>query len=479
MRVKIREEAAPAQPVPARRAWAWLAAARLLPGRLVSGRLVSGRLVSGRLSARQGAVLLIIGVLALAFNLRSAITSLPPIFPELESALHISAASLSLLAAIPALCFGVFSGAGAPLSRRFGEERVLGSALLLLASGLLLRSASPAVLLFPGTVVAGAAIALMNVLLPSLVKRRMPERAGLVIGLYLLMLSAGAIVASLLAVPLFNAAGDGTAAGSASVHITLGLWAAPALLATVLWVPQLRYRTVPEDARDAAGRPESGQATPRPSGALAMGRRALTWQVTLFMGLQSLSYYATLSWFPTMFRERGVSPLHAGYLLALMNLGNAVTCLLIPVLAHRAADQRKLAAAAVLATGGGIAAAVFGPAGLAAGSILLLGLGQGACLGLAIFYTMARAPDPVTAASLSGFAQGAGYLIASTGPLTIGFLRDATGGWTVPGLVLLGVAVLELITGWLAGRAQTVPARRSSAAAAAATAGTCGAAGAP
>ncbi len=88
----------------------------------------------------------------------------------------------------------------------------------------------------------------------------------------------------------------------------------------------------------------------------------------------------------------------------------------------------------------------------------MLGLGQGATLGLSIFYTMARAPDPATAASLSAFAQGAGYLIASAGPLTIGFLHDATGGWTVPGIVLLAVAVLQLITGWLAGRARTVPA---------------------
>jgi MFS transporter, CP family, cyanate transporter len=421
-----------------------LSAARFGPARLLPARLFSGR----QLPARQGVALLIVGVLALAVNLRAAITSLPPIFPELESALHISAASLALLAAIPVLCFGMFSGAGAPLSRRFGEERVLGMALVLLAAGLVLRGLNPAMLLFPGTIVAGAAIALMNVLLPSLVKRRMPERAGLFIGLYLLMLSGGAIVASLLAVPVFNAAGNGTTAGSASIRISLGLWAGPALLAAVMWLPQLRYRTMPGKARTAS----------RPAGALAMSKSALAWQVTLFMGLQSLSYYATLSWFPTMFRDRGVSAVHAGDLLALMNLGNAVTCLLIPVLAHRAADQRKLAAAAILATAGGIAGAVFGPAGVAPAAILLLGLGQGATLGLGVFYTMARAPDPVTAASLSAFAQGAGYLIASTGPVAIGFLHDATGGWTAPGLVLLGVAALQLITGSLAGRALTVPA---------------------
>jgi MFS transporter, CP family, cyanate transporter len=439
--VKSRESAAAVRPGPV----------RLLQYGLIPVRLLR----SGR-----GTALLIAGAIVLGINMRAAITSLPPIFPELESALHLSAGSLSLLAAIPVLCFGVFSGAGATLSRRFGEERVLGMAVVLLAAGLLLRGASPHVLLFPGTVIAGAAIALLNVLLPSLVKRRIPERAGLVIGLYLAMLSVGAIVASAVAVPVFNAAGGGATSGSASVRIALGLWAAPAILAVAAWLPQLRYRTVP--ATTPAGLAADlvpGKARPaatRPAGALAMGRSALAWQVTAFMGLQSLLYYATLSWFPTMFRERGVSAVHAGDLLALMNFGNAVTCLLIPVLAHRAADQRKLAVAAVAATGAGIAGAVFGPAALAPACIAVLGLGQGATLGLAIFYTMARAPDPATAASLSAFAQGVGYLLASTGPLTIGFLHNATGGWTLPGVVLLGVAVAELISGWLAGRALTV-----------------------
>src|SRR5262252_5728521 len=140
-----------------------------------------------------GPVLFIVGMLALAFNLRAAITSLPPVFPELASALHLSSAAISALAAVPVLCFAVFSPVAAPLSRRFGEERVLLASLLLLAVGLLARGALPGVLLFPGTVLAAGAIALMNVLmnvlLPSLVKRRRPHQAGLLIGLYLLSLA--------------------------------------------------------------------------------------------------------------------------------------------------------------------------------------------------------------------------------------------------------------------------------------------------
>src|SRR5262249_10196791 len=125
-----------------------------------------------------------------------------------------------------------------------------------------------------------------------------------------------------------------------------------------------------------------------------------------------------------------------------------------PVLPPRPRDQRRLIAATVLASVGGLSGTLFARVGGAAAWTLLLGLGQGAGLALAIFFTVARAPDPVTAASLSGFAQGAGYLIAAAGPLAVGFLHAATGGWTAPVLALLAVAALEFWAGWLAARAR-------------------------
>ena len=166
-------------------------------------------------------------IVALAFNLRAAITSLPPVFPELETRLHLSSATVTLLAATPVLCFGAVSGLAAWLSRRLGEERALFGALILVSAGLLLRGALPGSMLFPGTIVACGAIAIMNVLLSSMIKRRAPARAGLLIGIYLTSLATGAVIASLISVPLFDATGG-------SVRITLGLWGLPAVAATLV-----------------------------------------------------------------------------------------------------------------------------------------------------------------------------------------------------------------------------------------------------
>ncbi len=266
--------------------------------------------------------------------------------------------------------------------------------------------------------------------------------------------------------PVFRAAGGGQGGSGWPVRLTLGLWALPAAAAAVAWLPQIRYRTRPDrpgpEAVGGAGRlsgsPLLGGALPR--GGVSVHRHALGWQVAAFMGLQSLYYYAALAWLPTLFRSRGVSAAGAGNLLALMNLGNAVTAMLVPVLAYRARDQRLLIAVTVLASAAGLSGSLFAPVGGAAAWTLLLGFGQGAGLALAIFFTMARAPDPVTAASLSGFAQGAGYLIAAAGPLAVGFLHAATGGWKVPVLALLAVAAIEFWAGWLAARARTLPAAR-------------------
>jgi CP family cyanate transporter-like MFS transporter len=432
--------------------------------------------------------LLVIGVAALGFNLRGAITSLPPVFPELQDGLGLSTATISVLAATPVLCFAVFSAFAAWLSRRLGEERVLLAAIVTLTAGLLLRGAAPGALLFPGTVLAAAAIAIMNVLLSSLIKRRWPERAGFLIGLYITALSVGAITGSVVAVPLWNRTGG-------SVGLTLGWLAAPAALAVLLWLPQAGHAT--RTGRSATGTRPAGPAIPddiaaipgdipvlfddtpavpgdvpaasdaraaaRPApagrrGRVAVHRYPLAWHVTLFMGLQSLLYYAALSWLPTILRDRGASADTAGNLLALMGVGNLAVSFLVPVVAQRMRAQHVLVVPTVAAMALGLAGVVYLPLSSAVAWVLILGAGQNAALSLAIFFTMARAPHPAAAASLSALAQSVGYLLASAGPLELGLLHSATGSWNLPVAVLFVLNGVLLFAGLLAARDRELPA---------------------
>jgi len=388
--------------------------------------------------------LLVVAVAAAGLNLRTAITSLPPLFPDLQTQLHLSSATLSLLAATPVICFGVVSAFTAWLNRRYGEEMILLVALVLLTAGLLLRGLAPATMLFPGTALAASAIAVLNVLLSSMAKRRWPERAGLLLGIYLTTLSAGAILSSLLSVPLYDSSG--------SVQLALGVWAVPAALAVLLWLPQLRYRTVGLAPAAADG----AVVAPARAG-VKVYRYALTWQVTAFMALQSLLYYAVLSWLPTIFQDRGDSAVTAGNLLALMGVGNLTTSLLVPVLAHRRPSQRGLVVPSLIGTAAGLAGSLWAPLGSAPFWVLVLGVSQGSCLGLAIFFMLARAPDAGVAASLSAFAQSVGYLVASAGPLMVGLLHSATGSWNLPVVLLLVLCAAELATGLLAGRPLQLP----------------------
>jgi len=409
----------------------------------------------GQQKVRLERTLLMVGVLALGFNLRGAITSLPPVFPELQSSLGLSGATVSLLAATPVICFGVVSGFAAALARRAGEERALLGAMIALTAGLVARGAAPRALLFPGTILLSGAIAVMNVLLSSLIKRRWPERAGFLIGMYITALSAGAIVASLVSVPLWQGSGG-------SVALTLGWLAIPAAFGALLWLPQTAASRASRGSRASRAGGAAFPALPaqpgRSSPRVAVHRYALAWHVTLFMGMQSLLYYAALSWLPTMLRDRGVSAADAGDLLALMGVGNLAVSLVIPVIAQRMRSQLLLVVPTGAALAGGLAGLLYAPLGGAVAWALILGAGQNAALGLAVFFTAHRAPDAATAASLSALAQSVGYLLASAGPLEVGLLHSATGSWTLPVMVLFAFNAVLLVAGILAARPRTLPA---------------------
>jgi MFS transporter, CP family, cyanate transporter len=388
--------------------------------------------------SRVRSVLLVLGIVLLAANLRPALTGLTPLIGQIRADTGISYGVAGLLTALPLLAMGVLSPIAPRLARRFGMERVLLASMLVLAAGILLRSAGAVAALFLGTAVLGAAIAVGNVLLPGLVKREFPERVGFMTSIYSTALAISAAIAAGASFPLANQIGIGWRA-------SLALWAFLALVAAVAWFPHVR------SARPANASAETS------SGVCGLWRSTLAWQVTLFMGLQSLGYYVVLTWLPEILQEEaGISASRAGWMLALAQAVGIASIFLAPVLADRRPSQYGIVVGAVTLTGAGALGLLFAAETATALWVVLLGLGQGACFSLALTFFALRAPDSEHAAALSGMAQSVGYLLAAVGPFLFGLLRDATHAWTVSLALLFAVVVCLLITGLGAARATHV-----------------------
>ena len=375
-----------------------------------------------------------LGFVLLAANLRPALTSVAPLIGQIRSDAEISNGVAGLLTTLPLLAFSVLSPVAPRLARWFGMERMLLVSMLVLAVGILLRSAGEVATLFLGTAILGAAIAVGNVLLPSLVKREFPERVGLMTSIYSAALGFSAAIAAGASFPIAQQIGIGWQA-------SLALWALLALVAAAAWLPQIR------SARPANASAETSQ------GVSGLWRSPLAWQVTLFMGLQSLAYYVVLTWLPEILQEvGGMSASLAGWMLALAQVVGIASMFLAPVLADRRPSQYGIVLVAVTLAGAGTLGLLVAASTATALWVVLLGLGQGACFSLALTFFALRAPDSEHSAALSGMAQSMGYLLATAGPFFFGVLRDVTQAWTVPLVLLFAVAVCLLITGLGAAR---------------------------
>ncbi len=369
-------------------------------------------------------------IVLVAANLRPAVVGVAPLLAEIQVSEGLSATAAGVLTALPVLCFGLLAPAAPRLARRFGIERTLLLALVVLCVGFAVRTLSPVAALFVGTVVAGSAIAIGNVLLPGLIKRDFPHRTGVMTGLYTMAISAGGALAAGITVPVAQAAGlDWRAA--------LGTWGLFAALAAVCWLPQARR----------AGRP----VAVRGPGVGGLWRQPLAWQVTGLMGFQSFGFYASAAWLPAVFVDRGHDPVAAGWLLSLASIVGVGGSMAAPVLATRLPRQRLLAAGIAVLAALGLLGVLLVP-GAEIVSMVLLGAAQGAALGLSLTLMALRSPDAAHAAQLSGMAQSVGYLVAAVGPFAVGALHDLTGGWTVPFLLLFAALAVQGTAGVLAGR---------------------------
>jgi CP family cyanate transporter-like MFS transporter len=378
---------------------------------------------------------LIVAIAVLSLNLRLATSAIAPLLPTIQHDTGLSAAAGGLLVTIPLLCFGALAPLAPRLARRFGAERVIALALVVLIASMLLRSAPGITALFCGTLLLGAAVTCGNVLLPGVIKRDFKHRTGPVLALYSTGITVGASLGVGLTVPLMHLTGW-------SWREVLGFWALGAGAALLLWLPQMSGARVRE----------AGSAVPTYAGARQFYRDPLAWQVTAFFGFESLVYNATATWLPSLFVAHGISQSSAGLLLAAVNLTGMVTTFAVPVLATRRPTQGSLVVATTALLGASLVGLLLAPVGGALVWMVLFGLGQGAALGLALSLILLRSTNAGHATELSSMAQTFGYLLSALGPVGIGVVHDLAGGWTWPLVVLLVLLVPMLVAGLGASR---------------------------
>ena len=378
--------------------------------------------------------LLLLGLVLVALNLRPALSSIAPLLNQVSESLDMSAAQAGLLTTLPVLCLGLFAPLAPILARRFGSERVVLAILLTLAAGLALRSSFGEPGLFAGSLLAGASIGVIGVLLPGIVKRDFPKHAGAMTGVYTMALCLGAAIAAGSTVPLAHYFND-------SWQLGMGFWLIPALVAALVWFPQ---------ARGAHG---TNRVVYRVKGLL---RDRLAWQVTLYMGLQSSLSYIVFGWLPSILIGRGLTPVQAGLLLSGSIIVQVISALATPWFATRGKDQRLPILLMMMLTLTGLFGCLYAPLQGLWGWAILLGLGQGGAFSLALALIVLRSRDSHVAANLSSMAQGVGYTIASVGPFAVGVVHDMTGSWNAIGWIFGVLGLGAMIAGMRAGRSAYV-----------------------
>ncbi len=380
--------------------------------------------------------MLVLGVLALALNLRAALAGYPPLLPAVRAELGLSAAVAGLVQAGAVLAMAAGSFAGVPIAARFGAARSLGAAVGLVAVGSLARGAPSTVSLVGGTVLVGLGMGTAGVFLAGVVRTYFAARAGTVTGGYVVAMLAGATASSAIAVPLATLLGGWS--------FSLAVWAVPALLAVAGWTPVARAVRTTAPGRPAP-RADRRASTPPPRVSPRRWTR-LARLASVYQAGTSLVYYGWLTWMAPYYQSQGWAPALAGVLMAVFSLAQVPSALLAPALVDRRRRWRFWASLAVGTFAVGTLGALLVPLPPVVGPwpwVILIGLGGGAMFPLGMTIIAWRTPDGPASASTSGLALGVGYTVAGLAPLLMGLLVDATGGYRAAICVLLTAAALQ------------------------------------
>ncbi|AWB85954.1 CynX/NimT family MFS transporter [Mycetocola zhujimingii] len=387
-----------------------------------------------------GRMLAFIGIILVAANLRTAVGALSPIIGRVSAELPLDPLVVGLLGAMPPVCFALFGIITPALVRRSRLEVVLILALAAILVGHLIRGIAGDVLtLVAGSAVTFAGLGLGNVLLPPIVKKYFPDRIALMTTLYVTMLSISTLIPPLIAVPVADGAGW---------RISLAMWAGVSVVALVPWlVLNLHAKRTPPPPRMDPSRTEVVGR---------LWRSPLAWSLAVIFGLSSLNAYAMFAWLPSLVQDIvGVNDATAGVWLSVFAFMGFPAGLLIPILAVRMKNIALLVYVAVGCLVAGYAGLLIVPTIAPLAWVVLIGLGP-LLFPLALVLINLRTRTHDGAIALSSFVQGVGYVLGALGPLVVGITHDLTDGWTVPLVILIGVAFIGVFAGAIVARDRTI-----------------------
>jgi len=369
------------------------------------------------------ALWLMVSIILVALNLRPSMAAVGPLLSAIRGDIPLSYSLASLLTMLPVMAMGLAMFFGLSVSRWLGEQRTVVVSLLIIGlatvSRLFLDSAAELIL---SAVLAGVGIALIQALMPALIKSRFSDNVSVCMGLYVTSIMGGAAIAASFAPLVMTRTG--------SWRMGLAIWAVLALLALLFWLAQRSGIPIPA-------------AQAQRNGSFFANSRA--WLLAIFFGLGTASYTCVLAWLAPYYVEKGWSEQNAGLLLGFLTAMEVLSGLLTPAIANRSRDRRLVLVVLLALIMAGFCGLILSPQHLSLLWPCLLGLGIGGLFPMSLIVSLDHLDNPQRAGALTAFVQGIGYLIAGLSPLIAGMIRDQLGSFEWAWWSLTGVMALMLL----------------------------------
>lgn len=369
---------------------------------------------------------ILLGIMMLGVVMRAPFTALPAVLTDIASGLGVEVSSLGILTSIPLIMFALCSSIAPRMAAKFGLERLMAIVLVIMVIGSGLRVFNLQTL-FIGTMMIGASIAFINVLLPSLVAANFPHKIGLYTTIYITLMGISGTVASMVAVPIVSAT-----SWKFFIYLITGV----ILLALLIWLPNVKNNHMFV----------TGNQSEKTS-SLWKNKAAIAFLI--FGGLQSVLFYTEVTWLPTISQSIGFSKAEAGLMSGIYNLAAIPMSSIITTLLSRQTKEsrRNIMLLNSLITLVGLAFMAITPKNFFAWTIIhiVLSVSNASLFPyMMLSFTMKTSNSQATA-RLSGMVQTGGYLIAAFGPVLLGYSFPIFGSW-LP--LILSLATVTLVMMW-------------------------------